>query len=110
MSNADAISALRAEITAGWKVEIIDHFYISESRDDVTVVEVRADRMVLRPRKPWSSQGMSFPTMDFRWSGDLEIDGRTVTVYRTAKSTTSRSWVGQRQAVKTFVFTPPREY
>jgi hypothetical protein len=106
----DAITALRNEITAGWKVKITDHWYLSESRDDVTVDQVTDTGLILRPRRPWASQGRSFTTMFFHWDGDLEIDGRTVTTYRTATSITSRSTPGQRQAVKTFAFIPPKEY
>jgi hypothetical protein len=110
MSNAEALAALRAEVTVGWRVKITDHFYLSESRDDAKVTSVLDDAFILTPRRPWSSQGRSFPHMPFTWTGDMEIDGHTVRVYRTATSITSRSYPGERQLVKTFVFSPPKEY
>lgn len=110
MSNAEALRALRNEIISGWKVKITDHDYLADSRDDVTVIEVRANHMILRPKRPWGSQGRNFPTMTFTWGSDLEIDGRTVRLYVTAAGTTSRSYKGERRLVKTFVFTPPKEY
>lgn len=110
MTNTEALATLRSQITVGWKVKITDHDYLNDSRDDVTVTAVHDDAHILTPRRPWSSQGRKFPHMSFTWSGDLEVDGRTVRLYRTATSITSRSYPGQRQLVKTFVFTPPREH
>lgn len=102
------MSDLRSEITEGWKVKIVDHDYGAGGRDDVTVTKVTAEGLTLTARRPWSSQGRSFRTMDFTWAGDREIDGRTVRLYRTATGTTSRSYKGERRLVKTFEFAPPR--
>jgi hypothetical protein len=104
MTSSEALNTLRQEITAGWKVKIINHDYITDSRDDVKVVEVRADHLILRPSSPWSSQGRKFPTTNFTWDGDLEVDGRTVHLYHTPPPHTGRS----RRLIKTFVFTPPK--
>lgn len=109
MNNAEALAALRQEITVGWKVKIIDHDYLSDSRDNVTVTSVFPDAHILTAQPAWSSQGRSYPNMSFTWTGDLEVDGRTVRFYVTATGTTSRSYKGERRLVKTFVFSPPRE-
>jgi hypothetical protein len=101
---------LRDKIQPGWRVKIIDHDYLSDSRDDVRVESVTSDGLILRPRKPWTSQGRGYPTMHFTWGGDQEIDGDTVRLYRTATSITSRSMPGQRILTKTFAFAPPRDY
>lgn len=106
MSNTEALETLRREITAGWKVEITDHDYLSDSRDNVTVIEVRANHMILRPNQPWSSQGVKRTTMTFTWGGDQVVDGRTVRLYHTPPPHTGKS----RRLVKTFVFSPPKEY
>lgn len=106
MTNAEALAALKAEITVGWRVKIIDHDNIADSRDEVTVTEVHDNHLVLRSKRPWSSQGRSFPTMDFRWIGDEEADGRTVRLYTTPPPHTGKP----RRLIKTFVFTPPKEY
>lgn len=104
--NAEALAALRREIVAGWRVKIVDHDYIMDSRDHVTVIEVRADHLTLRPKRPWSSQGRSFPTMNFTWGDNKEVDGRTVRLYTTPAPHTGKS----RRLIKTFVFSPPKEY
>jgi hypothetical protein len=104
MSNTEALIALKQEITVGWRVKIIDHDYINDSRDDVTVTEVRADHLTLRPKRAWSSQGRSFPTMNFTWGGDRVVDGRTVRLYHTPAPHTGKS----RRLIKTFVFSPPK--
>ena len=106
MTNSEALAALRREITAGWRVRVIDHDYLNDSRDNAEVIEVRADHLVIRPGRPWSSQGRSFPTMTFRWDGDQEVTGRTVNLYRTPPPRTGKS----RRLIKTFTFTPPKEY
>jgi hypothetical protein len=101
-----ALAALKAEITAGWRVKITDHDYGNGSRDDVTVIEVRADRLTLRPKRPWSSQGRSFSTMNFTWWGDKEVTGRTVNLFHTPPPHTGKS----RRLIKTFTFIPPEEH
>lgn len=106
MNNAEALAALKAEITVGWRVKITDHDYLNDSRDDVTVTEVVGDEMILRPRESWSSQGRKFPIMSFTWDTDMEVDGRTVRLYHTPPPHTGKS----RRLLKTFVFTPPKEF
>lgn len=106
MTNAEALSVLRAEITVGWCVKIIDHDYIADSRDNVTVTAVHDNHLVLRPKRAWSSQGRGFQTMHFTWDGDMEADGRTVRLYHTPPPHTGKS----RRLIKTFIFTPPKEY
>lgn len=107
MNSTEAMAALRSEITTGWRVQIVNHDYIADSRDDVTVTSVHDDgTMVLTPRKPWASQGRKFPHMSFAWTGDLEVNGRTVRLYHTPPPHTGKS----RRLIKTFVFTPPREH
>lgn len=106
MDNTEALAALRAEITVGWTVKITDHDYINDSRDNVTVAQVRADHLILRPWRAWGSQGRKFSTMTFTWGGDREVDGRTVRLYTTPLPHTGKS----RRLIKTFVFAPPREY
>lgn len=106
MSNTEALAALRAEITVGWTATITDHDYGNDSRDDVTVSAVREDHLILRPKRPWSSQGRSFPTMTVRWDGDREVSGRTVRLYHTPPPHTGKS----RRLIKTFTFAPPRPY
>lgn len=108
MHNTDAMAALRAEITEGWTVKIINHDYITDSRDDVTVTRVRDDGLDLTAKRAWASQGRKFPTMNFTWGGDREVTGRTVRLYSVGTSITSRTTPGVRRLIKTFVFTPPR--
>lgn len=98
------MSDLRSEITEGWKVKIIDHDYGANGRDDVTVTEVTDEGLTLTAKRPWTSQGRSFRTMDFTWAGDREIDGRTVRLYRTPPAHTGKP----RVLIKTFEFAPPR--
>lgn len=78
MTDTDALTTLRQEIAEGWKVKITDHDYLNDSRDDVTVESIIDGDLILRAKRPWSSQGRSFPHMSFPWTGDLEVDGRTV--------------------------------
>lgn len=104
-----ALTNLAAQVTTGWTVDITDHFNLSECRDGAAV-EVDGDRLTFRPRKPWASQGRKFPTMSLTWwdaDRDIEVNGPEVRVYRTATGTTSRSYKGQRQLVKTYRFHPP---
>ena len=104
MNTAEALTALRAEIIAGWRVKITDHDHLNDSRDEVTVIEVRYNRLILRPKRPWSSQGRSFPTMDFLWGGDKEAVGNTVRLYHTPPPHTGKP----RRLIKTFEFFPPK--
>lgn len=101
---ADALAVLRAAITPGWTVDIIDHDYMPDSRSAVRVDRVSADRLILRPALPWSSQGRKYPTMSLTWDSDLVADGYTVRLYRTPPPHTGKS----RRVVKTFTFHPPR--
>lgn len=94
---------LRTEIQTGWSVKIIDHDYLDDSRDDVTVTAVTADGLTLTPKRGWSSQGRGYPTMQLTWDGDREIDGRTVHLYHTPPLRTHKV----RRLIKTFVFSPP---
>jgi hypothetical protein len=109
------LAALRAEVAEGWKVKITDHDYLNDSRDDVTVTRVTDNGLVLTPFRPWSSQGRKFVSMIFTWDkeeegvtgrNDQEVSGRTVHLYHTPPPHTGKS----RRLVKTFVFSPPREY
>lgn len=114
MTNTSALDTLRAEVTVGWRVKIINHDYINDSRDAVTVIAVSDEGVTLKPKHPWSSQGRSFPTMNFTWRedeeetvtgrNDQEVDGRTVRLYHTPPPHTGKS----RRLIKTFVFSPPR--
>lgn len=103
MQYTDDMAALRAEITVGWTVKIIDHDYLNDSRDDVTVTEVHEDGLTLHAKRAWSSQGRKFPTMRYGWGGDREVTGRTVRLYHTPPPHTGKS----RRLIKTFVFAPP---
>lgn len=102
-----ALAALREQITTGWTVDITGG-YLVDDREGARVEQGPNDTLIFRPRRPWSSQGRKFPTMTFTWDGDMEADGHTVRLYHTATGTTSRSWKGQRQVVRTFRFHPPR--
>ena len=107
MSDTNALDTLKAEITAGWRVKITDHDYISDSRDDVTVTEVSEDgSLMLTPKRPWSSQGGTLTFMWFTWSGDKEVTGRKVRLYHTPPPHTGKS----RRLIKTFIFSPPKEH
>lgn len=99
----DALAALRAEITAGWTVDIIDHDYLADSREDARVERVTDDGLIIRPRRPWSSQGRSFPFTSFTWDKDGEADGHTVHLYHTPPPHTGKS----RRLIKTYRFRPP---
>lgn len=95
---------LRNEITPGWTVKITDHDYLNDSRDDVTVHLVESDgSLILRAKRPWSSQGRKFTNMIFEWDGDREVSGRTVRLYHTPPPHTGKS----RRLVKTYEFAPP---
>lgn len=111
----DDLTTLKAEVEVGWKVKITNHDYLDDSRDDVTVAEVHDGHLILRPKRPWSSQGRQFATMEFAWdeaeegvtgSSDQKVSGRTVRVYHTPPPHTGKS----RRLVKTFVFSPPSPY
>ena len=104
------LEELKAQIKPGWTVRIIDHQTLSEGRDKVKVEEVREDGLLLRPSRPWSSQGRTFPTYLFTWDGDLEVEGFKVHRFWTPTAITSRSTPGVRQVVKTFVFSAPKGY
>lgn len=103
MKDTLAEAVLRAEITVGWTVRITDFDYLAGSRDDVTVTAVHASGLTLRTKRPWSSQGRRFPTMNFTWDGDRRVTGRKVNLYHTPPPHTGRS----RRLTKTFVFSPP---
>lgn len=106
MSNNNESTA-RPNIVEGWTLKIIDHDYLNDSRDNVTVTHVSDDGATLQPRRPWSSQGMRFRTMDVSWAR-LEWEGNTARLWTVPKSTTSRSTAGVPRLVKTFEFAPPR--
>lgn len=97
-------TALSAEITTGWTVDITDHDYLADSREGATVERIIDGDLILKARRPWHSQGRSFPHMSFTWTGDLEVDGHTVRLYRTPPPHTGKS----RRLVKTFRFHPPK--
>jgi hypothetical protein len=44
--------------------------------------------------------------MNFHWDGRKEVDGRTVHLYTTPPAHTGKP----RRLIKTFVFSPPKEY
>lgn len=100
------LEKLQAEVQVGWTVKIVDHDHLNDSRDDVTVDEVRPDGLTLRAKKPWSSQGRKYPTMNFTWANKDEVDGHRVRLYHTPPARTGKA----RRLIKTFVFTPPKEY
>jgi len=97
------LERLRAEVAPGWKVKIVDHDYLNDSRDDVTVEAGPDGALLLRPKKPWASQGRTFPTMAFTWDGEKEVDGRRVRLFHTPPPRTGKA----RRLIKTFVFAPP---
>lgn len=97
----------RPDVREGWTVVITDHDYLNDSRDNVTVTDVREDGATLRPRRPWSSQGRRFPTMNITWTR-LEWSGNTARLYTMPTGITSRSTPGVRRLIKTFAFAPPR--
>jgi hypothetical protein len=100
---------LRAEITAGWKVRLINHDYGSEGRDDCVVEDVTDDGFTIRPKRPWSSQGKRFTTLSFSWdNGIKEVTGRKVNSYAMPTAITSRSTPGVRRLAMTYIFEPPR--
>ena len=100
MVNAEEMAALRERVKPGWKVKITDHDYLADSRDDVAVEKVTEDGLILRPRRPWGSQGRSFGTMHFTWDGDQAVTGNTVDLYHTPPPHTGK----HRRLVKTFKF------
>jgi hypothetical protein len=103
------MESLRAEITDGWKVEIINHLYGSEGREDCTVENVTEDGFVIRPKRPWTNQGRKFTTVRFLWStGIKEVTGRKVYLYSIGTGITSRSMPGVKRLDITYVFEPPR--
>jgi hypothetical protein len=71
---------LRAQIKPGWTVRIIDHETLSEGRDNVKVEEVREDGLLLRPSRPWSNQGRTFPRLSSHgmetWKWRWRLQGR----------------------------------
>lgn len=119
------ITTLAAEITDGWTVDITDHDYLNDSREGARV-EVKPSGLVLRPRRPWSSQGRSYPTMQVVLdpARDWEVDGYTLRLYRRkqvhryenipgpGKRVRSLGRIddpsGAREIVKTFRFHPPK--
>lgn len=107
-----ALASLAARVTDKWTVDVVDHFHLSECRDGARIENVTPGTVTIRPRKAWGNQGMRWPTMTLAWAreegADFEVNGDSVTIYQTATAITSRSRPGQRQAVKTYRFHPPR--
>lgn len=103
------LSALIEEVEVGWRVDIANHDYGDDSRDDVEVTEIQDDGVILRPKRAWSSQGRSFPTMHLTWD-NLEVTGRTARLYIMGTSITSRTTPGVKRLARTFTFRPPRPY
>lgn len=104
------LDELKEAVTEGWTVKITDHMYTPDSRDDAIIEDLTPEGFTLRPKQPWASQGRKFPTMEFRWSGDKELHGMTVSSFSVATGTTSRTWKGERYVVKSYTFCPPRGY
>lgn len=102
--NTEQMNELRKRITTDWTVNIVDHECLNNSRDNVEIREVTKDAIVMRPGKMWASQGRKFSTMTFTWSGELELDGLRVHIFRTPAPHTGKS----RRCVKTFEFIPPK--
>lgn len=105
MEMSEAVQELRAKVQVGWRVKIVDHDYLNDSRDDVLVTEVRDNGVVLTPKKPWTSQGRKFPFMVLDdWDGEeAEVDGMRIRIFHTPPERTGKP----RRLVKTFVFIPP---
>lgn len=97
---------LPEDVAEDWNVVITDHMHSSESRDTVKIEKIDADGLILRPKRPWSSQGRSFPTMRLDWDG-MEIDGLTARRYTVPTGTTSRTTAGVRYVSRTYTFQPP---
>jgi len=97
------IAALAAEVQVGWTVDITDHDHLADSREGAAVERIIDGDLILKARRPWNSQGRSFPHMSFTWTGDLEADGHTVRLYHTPPPHTGKS----RRLIKTFRFHPP---
>lgn len=94
------------DVAEDWNVVITDHMHSSESRDIVKIESIREDGLTLRPRRPWSSQGRSFPVSSLSWEG-LEIEGLVAQRYTVATGTTSRTTEGVRYVSRTYTFQPP---
>lgn len=101
------LDTLASEIQKGWRVKIIDHDYLNDSRDDVEVTSVYEDRVVLTSKRFWHSQERRFTTTVLGWRVDpasMEVEGRTVRIYHTPPPHTGKS----RRLIKTYIFMPPR--
>lgn len=108
------LGPLLAHLHVGCKVDITDHQYLSESREGAVMERVDGRGAVIRPRRPWFSQGRTFPVTHLTWDGDLEWtatgDARYgnrrfhVKLYTTPTSITSRSTPGKRELVCTYTF------
>lgn len=102
-----SLATLRERITTEWTVDITDHDCLSDSREGAAVDTVTAHGLILRPRRPWSSQGNPLPTMTLPWSDCMVAVKNVVGLYRLPTSMGSRSTPGVPALVKTFRFNPP---
>lgn len=102
-----ALEDLAKEIQPGWRVDITDHDYIADSRDDAEVTTVRENAVELTPKRPWSSQGRNFSSTILTWDDkDAEVSGRTVRLYHTPPPHTGKA----RRLITTYTFKPPRGF
>lgn len=100
----EAMRALRDKIQVGWTVFVVDHRDFNESRTGV-VTKVEDSGAEICVRKPWESQGRTFPTTWVSWTGsDREAKYTIVRVYQTPPKGSDKS----RVLALTYVFEPPR--
>ena len=107
----NALRALAEQVQPGWTVDISGEDLV-DNREGAKVTGTVPGGIVIRPRRPWSSQGRTYPCTELVWAewegDDYEVDGLTLRLYITATAITSRSRPGQRQLVKTYRFHSPR--
>lgn len=103
---SEELKALTEKVTDGWTVDIIDHNSCTEGRKGARVEMRPGGKIRLFPKRPWSSQGRSFPYMELDLTerdDDTVVDGNVMRCYRTPPPHTAKP----RVIVATYVFHPP---
>lgn len=105
---AERVAQLRAQVTAGWTVDITDHDCINNGRDGAVVEKVNDDgSMIIELKKALSSQGRGFSSVRLTWDGETDADGTTLHLWTIPTGVTSRSTPGVPRRVKSYRFHPP---
>lgn len=90
-------------VRVGWELTFVDHDTPDNSRFDCTVVKLLEHGWVFKPELPWTPMGLSMPTREISFTGDVEVTGLMLQRYRNRPST------GARVLARSYVFKSPKE-